>query len=244
MKTTKSISVVTVCYNAQNLIEKTIQSVIEQNFADKEYIVIDGYSNDKTNQIIDKYRNKIDIFVSEPDSGIYNAMNKAVDLVSGDWIIFMNAGDTFAEKDVLTKVRQYLNDKTDVVYGNILKKKEDLLILKEAHKEIREIHRMPFCHQAVFTRTTLLKRYHFDEKYRLSSDFKFYKELINNGISFNKIDTPIAIYDHSGLSNTQRVKAISENIAIIKEVDNIFIQIKLLPRLYFVKYWNILRKSG
>lgn len=237
----KLISVVTVCLNAQDLIEKTIQSVIYQDFDDKEYLIIDGASTDKTLEIIHKYRHKIDALISEPDRGIYNAMNKAIDLVSGEWVIFMNAGDFFVDSKVLSNISRSLDASVDVVYGDILVKKNGKLILKNSPSIIKNIHRMPFCHQAVFTRLSLLKKFRFDENYALSSDFKFFKQLILNGFSFRKVDLPITVYDRSGLSNIQRSRGLFENIQIIKELDNLPTKICLLPRLYFVKYWTQLR---
>lgn len=234
------ISIVTVCFNAQELIEKTIISVINQSFVRTEYIVIDGASNDGTKQILEKYKHKIDILVSEKDNGIYHAMNKAVNLASGDWIIFLNAGDTFVNPEVLQYVSTFLKQPADVYYGSILKEKNGSLNLKEAPSKITNIHRMPFCHQAAFTRTILLKNNPFDEKYRLSSDFKFFKGLILSGKIFKKIDKPIVVYDKYGVSNSQRLKGLSENIAIIQEMDNIKTKLKLIPRLLFVKYWNLL----
>lgn len=234
----KLISIVTVCYNAQNCLEKTIQSIISQKFSDKEYIVIDGNSKDNTSLIFQKYRSDIDVLISEKDNGIYNAMNKGIDLATGEWIIFMNAGDMFVNNEVLTNVAENLKPDFDVVYGDILVNKNGNLVVKEAPSIIKNIHRMPFCHQAVFTRSDLLQKYHFDEKYSLSSDYKFFKKLILNGASFKKIDLPITIYDKKGLSNTQRFKGLSENIAIIKELDSFIDQVKFLPRLYFVRTWN------
>ena len=210
----KLISVVTVCLNAQDLIEKTIQSVIYQDFNDKEYLIIDGASTDQTLEIINMYRHEIDVLISEPDKGIYNAMNKAIDLVSGEWVIFMNAGDFFVDSKVLSNISRSLDASVDVVYGDILIKKNGKLILKDSPSKIKNIHRMPFCHQAVFTRLSLLRKFRFDENYALSSDFKFFKQLILGGFSFRKVDLPITVYDRSGLSNIQRSRGLSENIQI------------------------------
>ena len=89
------ISVVTICYNSKLFIEKTILSVINQSYEDLEYIVVDGGSTDGTLDVIHKYSNRITKWISEKDEGIYNAMNKALDIITGDWVIFMNSGDCF-----------------------------------------------------------------------------------------------------------------------------------------------------
>ena len=235
------ITVVTICYNSEDQIEKTIRSVISQNYSNKEYVVIDGASTDATLKIIDPFRNSINTFISEPDSGIYHAMNKAVSKATGEWIIFMNAGDVFLDNTILDQVSESLQKGIDVLYGDILVLKERNYEVKEAPTDISHFHRMPFCHQAVFTRTVLLKSFPFDEKYKLSADFKFYKQLKQERVVFSRIPIPITIYDRTGISNSQRTKGLAENIAIIKEVDDWQQKLQLLPRLYFVKNWQTLR---
>lgn len=98
------ITVVTVCYNAVNEIEKTIRSVLSQTYPDKEYIVIDGGSTDGTVDIIRKYADRIDYWISEPDGGIYEGMTKGIEHATGDYINFMNAGDLFFDNHVLDEV--------------------------------------------------------------------------------------------------------------------------------------------
>lgn len=100
---------------------------------------------------------------------------------------------------------------------------------------------MPFCHQAVFTRTSLLRKFPFDEKYALSADFKLFKQLKSEEVDFEKIPITITIYDRTGLSSSQRSKGLAENIAIIKELDGAKEKLRLLPRLYLVKGWNSIR---
>ena len=114
------ITIVTVCYNCAEMIEKTLKSVIGQCYSKKEYIAIDGASTDGTKKIVEQFIDSIDYFVSEPDEGIYHAMNKAVKVAKGEWIIFMNAGDMFVNNEVLEKVSYSLSDKTDALYGDIL----------------------------------------------------------------------------------------------------------------------------
>lgn len=235
------ITIVTVCYNSVELIEKTLKSVLKQRYANKEYVVIDGASTDGTKKIVEQYIDSIDFFVSEPDKGIYHAMNKAVEVAKGEWVIFMNAGDLFLDNEVLEKVSQSLCIETDVLYGDILTARNGDLVLKEAPPEITHLHRMSFCHQAVFTRTSLLRSFPFDEKYKLSADFKLYKQLSLKEFVFKRLPIPITIYDRTGLSNSQRSRGLAENIAIIKEIDNWQEKLRLLPRLYFVKSWTTIR---
>lgn len=117
------ISVVTVCYNAADTIEKTMLSVLNQTYHDIEYIIIDGGSTDGTVEIIRKYADRIAYWVSEPDKGIYDAMNKGIKVATGEWINFMNAGDEFVDANVLDKLffaKTVAN--VDVIYGNTLMK--------------------------------------------------------------------------------------------------------------------------
>lgn len=237
------ITVVTVCYNSVDMIEKTLKSVIEQSYSNKEYVVIDGASTDGTKKIVERYIDSIDFFMSESDNGIYHAMNKAVGVAKGEWVIFMNAGDVFVDNAVLEKANYSLSATIDVLYGDILTSRNEELVLKEAPSEITRMHRMPFCHQAVFTRTSLLRSFPFDEKYKMSADFKLYKQLNRENATFRRLPLPITIYDRTGLSNSQRARGLGENIAVIKEIDNWQDRLRLLPRLYFVKNWAAIRHS-
>ncbi len=114
------ISLITVCFNAENTIARCIESVINQNFKNIEYIIIDGKSTDNTAKIIKKHENNISIFVSEPDGGIYDAMNKGIKLATGQVIGMLNADDFFADNFVLNDIANaFANEKTDIVYGDL-----------------------------------------------------------------------------------------------------------------------------
>ena len=144
------ISIVTVCYNAEKDIEKTIHSVINQTYDNIEYIVIDGGSNDGTLSMINKYASKIDKIISEPDKGIYDAMNKGITLAKGDWINFMNAGDSYVDADVLKLVSDNINNNCDIIYG-VKNIEEEFAYYYVKAKPIEMLNtEMPFCHQTVF----------------------------------------------------------------------------------------------
>ena len=151
------ITIITVCYNAQTYIERTILSVINQSYSNIEYLVIDGNSIDCTLQIVRKYEDKITKIISEPDKGIYDAMNKGLQMATGDWVNFMNAGDSFYSKDILAKV--FCQDYPDksVIWG-------DTMLIRNGIKQgIFKTtpfynYKLPFrtgkgiCHQSMFFR--------------------------------------------------------------------------------------------
>lgn len=114
----EKITIITVTFNCKNSIEKTIQNIINQSYKNIEYIIVDGRSTDGTVEIINKYTNNIDIFISEPDNGIYDGMNKGIKLSSGDWIIFMNSGDYFVSLDILDKIfKTTIDSNIGVIHG-------------------------------------------------------------------------------------------------------------------------------
>lgn len=114
------VSVITVCYNAEAEIERTIKSVLSQTYSNFEYIIVDGNSQDKTMEILSCYRDKIAQVVSEPDKGIYDAMNKGIKMANGDWVIMMNAGDEFASNTVLDEIFQgAIPDNVKFIYSDV-----------------------------------------------------------------------------------------------------------------------------
>ncbi|MFV0484036.1 MAG: glycosyltransferase family 2 protein [Bacteroidales bacterium] len=230
-------SIITVSYNCKNTFSMTMDSVVKQSFQNIEYIVVDGQSTDGTAELIKERQSRIDKWVSEPDSGIYDAMNKGVSMASGEWILFLNSGDLLADEQVLEKVADSINNRAnlDIVYGNILVEKGGELVVREA-KDPQSIHKMYFCHQSAFTKTNLLRKIPFDTNYKMSADLDFFKRCYDEGYTFLKLPLLITIYDLTGISNTNRVAGLQENIQIIKKRDRGQKRIILLFRLYFVVY--------
>ncbi|HSA05957.1 MAG TPA: glycosyltransferase family 2 protein [Candidatus Gastranaerophilales bacterium] len=156
------ITVVTVVLNAEKHIEKTILSVINQTYQNIEYIVIDGGSTDGTLNIIKKYQDKITFWKSEPDEGIFDAMNKGIDIATGVWINFMNAGDYFYSDDVLERIFQDKEIKEDFIYGGTLVNFHigKYISRKEmsAPELTDELWKYYPCHQSCFIRTVLMKQ--------------------------------------------------------------------------------------
>ena len=195
------VTVVTVCYNAATVIEETILSVLSQDYQSMEYIVIDGGSADGTVDIIKKYSDRIAYWVSEPDGGIYYAMNKAVEHATGDYVNFMNAGDTFFDSNVLKDIFYRKLYTEDVIYGsNLCRYSGGYKSHHPAGFEVLD-KAMPFCHQSSFTRTDVLRAYPFDTDYRRVADYVFFRRLYDRGVSFRRVDKYICVYDEYGISS-------------------------------------------
>lgn len=167
-------------------------------------------------------------WISEPDKGIYDAMNKGVKMASGEYCIFMNAGDTFVDEHVISKIFAEADEKTDIIYGDIMKNGQ----LKGSLSP-RNCHKMFYCHQGVFTRTSCLRDFPFDIKHRYSADFKQAKQLFLAGKCFQYINMPVANFDTNGVSNTQRSKGLWDNVKVVCEVDSFKDKCRFLPHLLF-----------
>lgn len=210
------ISVVTVCYNSAHALEKTIASVTGQVYEHIEYLIIDGRSTDGTSEIIQKYRDQVDVWISEKDEGIYDAMNKAVGLATGEWINFMNAGDTFCTnrviKDIFDKTRTLGED---VIYGKSIncyptfRQKGTILKPEQMWKA------MPMNHQAMFMKTEVLRKYRFDQHYRFAADYDLIMRLKAGHIRFIFIDQFVSMAD---CIDSTSMKNILKSVAERKEI--------------------------
>lgn len=192
------ISVVTVCYNAQDTVEKTIRSVVSQKNADMEYLIQDGCSTDKTFDIIGKYREKYDIKLeTAKDKGLYDAMNKAVVRASGDYIIFLNSGDVFCDSNVLCNITKELSQ--DIVMGNVIRLTK-YGELKEEYSGRYTVFklllsgRMP-CHQVIFAKRELLLELPFDLSYTICADFNFMVQCCKKKCSMYYADIDVSKVD-------------------------------------------------
>lgn len=174
MKSNPKISIVTIVYNDVYGIRETVNSVLEQSYHNVEYIVVDGGSSDGTVDIIKDYSDRIFCFISEPDKGIYDAMNKGVKTATGEWIIFMNSGDCFFEKNTLEKIFSDQLDSVrdvDAIYSD--------MVCMETSKvsKARGLMKIwignPCSHQSLFVKTEIMKERLFDLKYKISADYDF-----------------------------------------------------------------------
>lgn len=207
-----TVSVITVTYNAAAMLERTLRSIEAQRYKKMETIIVDGKSKDGTVDIIRKHEGAISKWVSEPDGGIYDAMNKGVRMASGEWIIFMNSGDTFADDDVLERIFSTRQD-ADIIYGDVIKGGN----VKKAPEKYYPYHRMLFCHQSSLTRRKLLLDCPFDTSHRLSADLKFFLTQYFRHAGFHYVGFPIANFDTTGVSNSRRSAGLLDNMRVISE---------------------------
>lgn len=217
------LSVITVSYNAAGVIEDTILSVISQNYDSYEYIVVDGASSDGTIEIVRNYNSKIKHVLSEPDSGIYEAMNKGVKFACGDYCIFMNAGDRFVNDSVLSAVSQFLDGSYDYVLGNEvgIDDKGKINHYKHSRKAITPYKLMwsSVSHQASFIKRSLLLDDPYDETLKLVSDWKFaLKNLIIHPHPYLEINVDICFFLVGGLTKTCFEKGKLERRTVLEEL--------------------------
>jgi len=231
MTVVPKISVITITYNAKDFIEATLQNVINQSYLNIEYVVIDGASNDGTLEIIERYKEKIDILVTEPDKGIYDAMNKGINNATGDYIIFMNAGDEFFDLQTIEKAFTNHNNE-DFVYGDTVmvgkngqerdwykkKPKQDVISYRSF------INGMVICHQSMFIKRSIALPYRLDLK--ISADIDWCVRCLKQAKTFRDSGIVIAKFLDGGLSQTKRQKAWKERFTILKQ------HFGLLPTLW------------
>ena len=216
----RNITVITVVLNGEKILEETILSVINQTYDDIEYIIIDGESTDNTLDIIKKYELQVGNekssnisfhYISEADNGIYYAMNKGIDMATGSWIIFMNAGDSFFSHSVLNEFMKKRIVNSSIIYGDmqlILKKRNKIIRPKSLSKK----NHMTFCHQASFVRASVMKKLHFDTTYKICADRDFFWKAFNCGYLFQYIPIVICNYEgEKGISTMNRVQMRQES---------------------------------
>lgn len=194
-------SIITVCYNDREGLEKTILSTINQTFKNFEYIVVDGGSNDGSKDVIEKYKNHFSWWCSERDGGIYPAMNKGVRHSSGEYCLFMNAGDCFINEHVLEDVVKQ-GKTTDIVSGYSISNKTNSYTYPHDNNILRLLLHGTLPHQATFIKREVLLQLPYDENFKIVSDCKFWIEaILIHHCSWSFIDTSINIQDMNGVSH-------------------------------------------
>lgn len=212
LPTMNKISIITVNRNNAEGLEKTIQSVIEQTYTNIEFIVIDGASTDNSVDIIKQYSSKISLWISEEDTGIFNAMNKGITHATGDYCYFLNSADIFASKNVLSTIFESQTYKAPFINGHQIN--DFGTYTQKVHCLNRKLTLFDFYwgtikHQATFIRRDLFETYgQYDEKLKITSDWKFFLQTIglhNEQPTF--IDVDIVLFEWNGLSTNPQLAA-------------------------------------
>lgn len=218
-------SIITINYNNCAGLRSTIESVVGQTCREFEYIVIDGGSTDGSLEVIKKYSEKIDYWISEPDSGVYNAMNKGIAVARGDYCNFMNSGDVFYANDVLDKVIKHSKNE-DVVYGDI--SYAGKVVWPNPEKlTMKFFYKNSLYHQACFIKSGLLKMKPYDEELKIISDWKWFLEMIVfKEVSYAHVPIVVCTFEGGGISSNKR---------LVYEEQNVVLR-QLLPSIIFDDY--------
>lgn len=202
------ISIITVCYNSAATIEDTIKSVLAQNYSDLEYIIVDGKSKDNTMDIVNKYRDKIAKIISEPDKGIYDAMNKGIKMATGEVVGIINSDDFYQSNQVFDDVARCLeNSSVDACYGDIVYVDRDntdkqVRFWKAGQfqtKKLRSGWIMP--HPAVFVKKSVYDRWGwFNLEFRIAADYELMLRFLLNGVKVSYINKTLVCMREGGFS--------------------------------------------
>ena len=240
-------SVITVTYNAGAVIEDTIQSVITQTYKNIEYIIVDGASTDKTMSIVNRYRYRIHTVVSEPDRGLYDAMNKGIRLATGDYVCFLNAGDELHEDDTLQLIVHSLAglaELPDVIYGRtaIVDREGHFLRMRRLEPPENLTWRsfrqgMLVCHQAFFARRDHAVPY--DLRYRFSADFDWCIRVMKQSTVLHNTRLTLIDYLNEGMTTRNHRASLRERFRIMCRhygtVQTVALHLKFAIRLLYKK---------
>ena len=215
-------SIITVTYNAGHALEATIHSIISQSYPDIEYIIIDGGSGDETIELIKKHESKINYWISEPDNGLYDAMNKGLRAATGDYVLFLNAGDLFKDENVVEEVALIAGKNTapDIIYGET-----DLMDAAGkifAERRLKSPERLTWksfkmgmlvCHQAFIVKRSIASEY--DLQYRFSADFDWCIRCMKKTGSIVNSKIRLINYQYEGATTANRKASLKERYKIM-----------------------------
>jgi glycosyltransferase involved in cell wall biosynthesis len=216
------LSIITINLNNATGLEKTIQSVVEQNFQNYEFIIVDGKSSDNSVDIIKKYQNSITTWKSENDSGVYEAMNKGIKLANGKYLQFLNSGDYLLNNEILSTVFSTPTIE-DILYGSSIRKSDDNKLYEVTEPKnltFKRFYDYSTCHQAMFIKRDLFNKLGlYNEKLKIVADWEFnIKSIIFNNCTLKYLDFPIVYYDMSGISFRNQKLSINEKNQILNEL--------------------------
>jgi len=233
------ISIITVCFNSELHIEQTIQSVIRQTLNNVEYIIIDGASRDDTMDIIKKYDAFIDYWISEPDKGIADAMNKGLKAAKGDYILFLHADDYLVHADVLEKAALYIDKEHDLFLFNLyFSDNGNKTLVKPRGLNWWINFKTGVLHQGAICSKVLFEKIgNFDTNFKIAMDYDFFLRAHRTKIIAKKIDIPLSVMRKTGISSRLDWPSLHERFAEerqthLKNCPNYFL------RIIYLTYWS------
>lgn len=211
------ISVITVCYNSEATIERTIKSVISQSYENIEYIIVDGKSTDNTHVVLDKYKDHIAVKLSEEDSGIYDAMNKGISLSSGTYILFLNADDYFFSPKTIENMMSVISSDivSDIFYGNVLMYDNNNSFAKIWSPGLvsgKLLYSSTLPHPAtIYKRNVFEVLGKYDDTYKIAADYEFYVRAFCYGAKFRYLDQLVSVFSYGGVSTSGNYKKLTHD---------------------------------
>jgi glycosyltransferase involved in cell wall biosynthesis len=245
-----TVSIITITYNAEKFLEKTILSVLAQTYPHIEYIIIDGKSKDGTLDIIKKYETQIAIWISEPDKGIYDAMNKGIEKATGEYVWFMNAGDEIFASDTLAKIMSLPT--ADVYYGETEFRDLDgkYLGLRSEVTPLRLPAQLTWrslqmglmvCHQAILVRKNIAPSYDLTHHYSADTDWVI--RALRQARSIINVQATVAIYLQGGFSRRNLRKSLLDRFAIMRKHYGFLPTLWNHVRITWRSFWFLIRKG-
>ena len=246
-----TFSIITIVFNGENLIEGTIQSVVNQSYPNIEYIIVDGASKDGTMTNVNKYVDKFPIrWISEPDKGLYDAMNKGLKMATGDFVLFLNAGDRLISGVTLEKIAACVTPQTDILYGETMLVDEkyhhigtrsEMTVQKLPEKLMwqRMKNGMVVCHQSFLPHRKLTPQY---LEGNLAADIDWVIKCLQSAENITNTHTVISEYLMGGVSKKQHHQSLKDRYEVLKThfgfLPNIFNNIYIVWRAFWFKLWN------
>lgn len=217
-----TFSIITICYNAEQTIARTLRSVAEQTYPHIQHLVIDGASRDNTLALVRELNPKAEIY-SEADKGIYDAMNKGLEKASGDYVWYLNAGDALPSPETISHLVEeisVLDAEPDIIYGDcLLIDESDRIIAPRKLRPPKELswrsfrHGMLVCHQSFVAKRSLCPYY--DLSYRFSSDVDWCIRVMKRAKTYRQIQTPLSLYLHEGATTANWYRSLWERFCVM-----------------------------
>lgn len=248
-----TLSIITINLNNHKGLLKTINSVISQTYTDYEWIVIDGGSTDKSQELLEHHADRFAVCVSETDSGIYNAMNKGLSQAKGTWVQFLNSGDSLYQSNTLEEVFNINHNNVDILYGDVCIETEKGCHIHHYPNEpsMSYFFKETINHQCTFYRRSLFNDYRYNEQYTIVADWVALIQFLLKGAKFSYINLPISRFDMNGISNKQYQKRKMERErylslefpSLVKlDIDKLMYYYDIQNRLYSHRTTSLLTK--